>query len=187
MNFDPVAYAMGKAGAGRDLLSALMGEANGGGGGGVTLETSGWIYSQGTKTTVSGNTVIMAAGSTSHDLVLRVPAALRESQKFVSGDTFILKLNVLEISNRLQIYPSTQWGGTVQRETGVFALAYKGATWVHDDNKTGVEKLTWSFTADTDNIPIVPTAGTGAASSTVYATIEVIGMSFNGDVIFGEV
>lgn len=57
---------------------------------------------------------------------------------------------------------------------------------------TGSDVLTYTFTATgsaySDQLNLTPTKSSdGSSLSSAYATIEVTGMSFNGNLIFGSV
>ena len=180
MSFDPVACAMGRAGAGRDAVSALMGEAGGVPG---TLEESGWIRSTGGNAVVSGSEIRMPEGSAETKVELAPPTALRESGKFIDGDELVMSIVIKSLSSRLRVSCDYGSRASVQSKNDKFTWnAGRGYT-----AETGADELTWNFTGNMIYISFFPWSSAGAASSEERAELFVRGLAFNGTTIFGRV
>ena len=184
MSFDPVAYAMGAAGANRDLVSALMGAANGGGGGGVpgSLEESGWVLSAVGKAVVTKNIIDMPTGDSSTRVNIAPPTDVQASRRFVAGDELKMAVKILSVSNRFSITVDDNSRGTATSKNGLFTInkARGYAT------ETGEDVLTWTFTGTMQYVGLYPSGSSGTSSS-VSAEVEVTGMAFNGTVLFGKI
>ena len=174
--FDAVAFAMGKAGMSCDVVSALMG-GNGGGGSG-TLEESGWVKSLGGGATVSGNRLTIPSGDVFHNASIAPPGA-----SFAVGDEVVIAFTVIDNYQRLNINAGgkstvnmTDTTGYVKREQyGDYCLA------------TGSDVVTYSYIKAQNNIEFKPVFNNGGGTANAYATIDITGMKFNGELIFGKV
>lgn len=182
MNFDPVAFVMGKAGVSRNVLSALMA---GDGGGGVSgnLETSGW-WTKGGLATVVGNTVNFPAGSTNTDLEIKPPTDIDANRRFHAGDVLELAIKVNEVSKRLYAQPSTNSNATLSIKNNVFVVDAGGMA--HAES-AGSDVLTWTFKGTVQYLRFSARSQSSSASSVQSANFEITGMKFNGNVIYGKV
>lgn len=185
MSFDPVAYAMGKAGMTRSVLSALM--AGDGGGGGVpgSLAECGWAYKIYSKTTVSGNIVTFPSKDLSGYLAIRPPVA----KKWVAGDIFEIAIKVTESHQRTYIYVDSTTNASVQSKTGLFSPLSAGwSSAITDADATGEDVLTFTYKGNSNFMRFQPVpTNTTERNSDSYGTIEITGMKFNGTVIYGKV
>lgn len=178
MGFDAVAFAMGKAGASRNLLSALMGGGSGGGGG-VTLETSGWVRKLNGNASVSGNVITLSSGSSSHSVQISPPGA-----SFAVGDEVVIAFTVKD--NYKQININT--GGNKSNTTMTSATGYTMRTSTYDYcRETGNDVLTYAFNKAVTYVSFSPTVIGGGGSADAYATIDITGIKYNGTTIFGRV
>ena len=184
MSFDAVAFAMGKAGASRDLVSALMG-GNGGGGGSGTLETSGWVKSLAGDATVSGNRVTLPSGSSSHKITLSPPNA-----QFAKGDVVVIAFTVTDNSARLSVLTNDKTNGTLTSKDGYLVNnepESEFCTYAHCDG-LGSDVATYNFSQKfCYSISFAPVSGSGASSRTAHAIIDITGIKYNGETIFGKV
>lgn len=175
--FDPIAKAMGKAGASRDLVSALMGGSGGGGGSG-TLEQSGWVKSLSGGATVSGNRVTLPSGSDTHNIQISPPGA-----KFAIGDEVTIAFTVVENWQRVTI----SWGGqTTASMTSKTGFVQRRQYNDYCDG-TGSDVVTYSYLKAYNNGSFSPSTSTGSGSADAYATIDITGIKYNGTLIFGKV
>lgn len=175
--FDPVAFAMGKAGASRDLVSALMG-GNGGGGGSGTLETSGWVKELNGGATVSGNTIDLPKNSLSVSALIAPP-----DSAFAEGDVLEISVTVnsrssyirIDVNNSAATFsgPKTVW--KVRSGCNVQASATGGP-----------EVLTWTFTGDSSQLTFRACNGSGSQYSNT-GNLSITGIKFNGTVVYGTV
>lgn len=178
--FDPIAFAMGKAGASRDLVSALMG-GNGGGGVPGDLETSGWVLELGANTTVVGNVITLAVGDYNHHCYLAPPESVRAGRTFEAGDVLIMAVKITDVFQQLQARANSVSVGAMTSATGLFTG--NGTTMNRKASETGSDVLTWTFTNQATGARLAPLP----SDKTSYATCEITGLSFNGTVIFGTV
>ena len=176
--FDPVAFAMGKAGASRDLVSALMG-GNGGGGSG-TLESSGWVKSLDGGATVKGNTVTLPSGSTSHSMVL-APAG----STFKNGDVIVIAITVSSNYQQLTLNAGSGTYRTMTSATGLFSSPSSGSG--DYCRSTGDDVLTFTMKRDRSDFSFIPTLNGASGSADAYATIDITGIKYTGEIIFGTV
>lgn len=175
--FDPVAFAMGKAGVSRDLLSALMG----GGGGGVPgdLETSGWATVQ-ANAAVNGNNVDIASGSTSSRVTILPPrGTIHDTATFEKGDVLRLAIKINAVSHRLQMNYSNAAATHIESKSGLFTGNYAAAT--------GSDVLTLSFTNRVQYLRFEARGSSGGTSSTDTANFDITGLEINGTVIYGKI
>lgn len=184
MNFDPVAFAMGKAGLSRNVLSALMA---GDGGGGVpgSLAECGWAYNIKSKTTVSGNIVTFPSRDLSGYLAIRPPVA----QKWAAGDIFEIAIKVVESYRRTYIYVDSTTNASVQSKTGLFSrLSPSWSSVITDADETGEDVLTFIYKGNSNFMKFHPVPiNTTERNTYSYGTIEITGMKFNGTLIYGKV
>ena len=177
--FDPVAFAMGKAGASRDLVSALMG-GNGGGGGSGTLEQSGWVKSVDGGATVNGNTVTMPSGNSSHSMNLAPSGS-----SFKAGDVVVIAITVSSIYQQLTLNAGSSTYRTMASATGLFSSPSSGSG--DYCRGTGDDVLTFTMKRDRSNFNFIPTLNGATGSADAYATIDITGIRYNGETIFGKV
>ena len=179
MRFDPVAFAMGKAGVTRDIVSALMG------GGGVpgSLEESGWVLSAVGKAVVTKNIIDMPTGNSGTRVSIAPPTDVHPNRRFVSGDELKVAVKILSVSNRCSVTVDSNSHATATSKNGLFT--FSGARGYA--TTTGEDVLTWAFTGTMQYVAFYPSDNYGGTSSTVSAEVEVIGMAFNGNILFGKV
>lgn len=182
--FDAIAFAMGKAGASRDLVSALMGGSGGGGGSG-SLEESGWVKTLDGGATVSGNTVDLPSGSSSHKMALSPPNA-----QFGKGDVVVIAFTVTDNSARLSVLTNNKSNGTLTSKDGYLVNnepESEFCTYGHCDG-LGSDVATYNFSQNTCySISFTPVSGSGASSRNAHAIIDITGIKYNGEHIFGKV
>ena len=198
MNFDPVAFALGPQGVavatqgnsdggGASVAAAVVSSLiNEGGGGGVTLETSGWVSEINANATVTGNVVDLPTGSTSTSIKIQPPESVNPNRKFAKDDVFKIKIKVTVISGNARLLVGlTSTQGTLTGETGAFTIdpawLYAYATSVCED------ELTWTFSRDNDYVKVNMNTNTGSTSAYTSGTCEIVGMSLNGETIYGKV
>lgn len=178
MSFDAVAFAMGKAGASRDLVSALMG-GNGGGGSG-TLEESGWVKSLDGGATLKGNTVTLPSGDVSHNMTL-APAG----SSFKNGDVVVIAITVSSNYQQLTLNAGSSTYRTMTSATGLFASPSSSSG--DYCRSTGDDVLTFTMKRDRSNFSFAPTLNGASGSADAYATISITGIKYNNELIFGKV
>ena len=182
MGFDPVAFAMGKAGLSRDVLSALIG---GSGGGGVvpgSLEESGWVNYKYGNITVNGNEVVISTGNKSTSMQMRPP----DAKKFVSGDVLQLAITVKSLT-RINFAEDGSTNVTATSKTGLFVHRWSPPNGEMYCTTTGDDVLTLSFAADSASITINAVSSSGSTSTSAHATFDITGIKLNGTVIYGKV
>lgn len=169
-----------------DILSYLMGKAAGGGGG-TTLQSSGWVKSYDAYAEIDGNFVTLKSGNTYHDLRVAPPSLVRGSAQFEPGDVFVIAFTVKEVSGRACLNMSNASNWTVESATDLMTVS-NGNTYT---KSTGSDVLTFTFSAMSGSSPqlnLHPAKGSdGSSYANSSAVIEVTGMSFNGNLIFGSV
>lgn len=178
MSFDAVAFAMGKAGMSRDVVSALMG-----GGGSGTLEESGWVKELTGNAAVSGNLVDCPTGSSSTRCYIQPPDSIHPSRYFVAGDELQLAIKVIEANARCSYTVDDNSRGTSESATGLF-IPSKARGYA---SQPGTDIVTWTFTGTMKHLYFYPTSGSGGTGSNVSCKFEVTGLKFNGETIFGKV
>lgn len=175
--FDAVAFAMGKAGMSRDVVSALMG-GNGGGGGSGTLEESGWVKKLEGGATVSGNRLTLPSGSTSHNAIIAPPGA-----KFVVGDEVVIAFTIVDNWQQLNISSGGQSTVSMTDTTGLVQRSQ------YNDycRGTGSDVVTYKYLKNQTQIGFLPVMNGSSGSADAYATIDITGIKYNGTLIFGKV
>lgn len=177
--FNPVAFAMGKAGASRDLVSALMG-GNGGGGGSGTLESSGWVKELAGTAAVSGNAIDIPAGNVNSAVALANPGGA-----FVSGDELVIAVTTKSMLKRLNVYLiSTPRNASWSCVNNLYKQQNYGSIYTIS---IGSDTITWNFTGNITQVSIYPATTTGSTSQNAYATLDITGIKYNGTVIYGTV
>lgn len=174
--FDAVAFAMGKAGMSRDVVSALMG-GNGGGGSG-TLEESGWVKQIEGSATVSGNRITLSSGNVTHSVRLAPPDA-----SFAVGDELVVALTVVENWQQLNISGM----GTSKANMTITTGFVQRSTYNEYCRGTGNDVITWTMKKTSNYFYFSPVTNTSGGSEDAYATIDITGIKYNGTVIFGKV
>lgn len=158
---------------------------NGGGGGGGTLETSGWVKSLDGGATVSGNTVDLPSGSSSHKMTLSPPNA-----QFEKGDVVVIAFTVTDNSARLNVLTNNKSNGTLTSKDGYLVNnepESEFCTYGHCDG-LGSDVATFNFSQNFSyNINFSPVSSSGASSRNAHAIIEITGIRYNGETIFGKV
>jgi len=169
-----------------DVVSYLMGNTVGGGGGEEkSLFSSGWIQKYDNVVTVDGNTINLNAGSTSHSLYLAPPANVNKNNRFNQGDVWVVAITVKEVSGRFSMGVNASTSTTVSSAKGLFTADQYGNAYT---NETGDDVLTFTTTGSYNaNYILSPGTSGGSSSSSAKAVVEITGMSFNGTVIFGSV
>ena len=182
--FDPVAFAMGKAGASRDLVSALMGGSGGGGGSG-TLEESGWVKELVGTAAVSGNNISMPSGASTTRCYVQPTEELHPSRWFVDGDELVLAVKVNSTNGRCRISCDDNSKAVGASATGLFTFDVGKARGYA--TQPGTDVLTWTFSGTMKTFFFQPTNSSGSAVAAADADIDITGMKFNGNIIFGKV
>lgn len=185
MSFDPVAYALGLAGASRNVVSALIGAAGGGGEASGTLEESGWVKEIGAKSSVSGNVIDLGAGSVQHTVKLAPPESIRAGRTFESGDVLVIAVKITSVSGALEFKPNSNTVGVLASATGLFSV--NGTSARGSAAGLGSDVLTLTFSAQAMEVRFTPLNASGYSVAEAYATCEITGLSFNGTTIFGKV
>lgn len=178
--FNPLAYALGKKGAPIDLMSSLMGGNGGGGGGSGTLEKSGWVKQLNEGATVSGNTIDIPAGNVNSSVALANPGGA-----FVSGDELVIAVTTKSMLKRLNVYlVSTPRNASWSCVNNLYSQYNYGSIYTFS---IGSDTITWKFTGNITQVSIYPATTTGSTSQTAYASLEITGIKYNGETIFGKV
>lgn len=180
MKINWMAFALGQKGVVRgDLLSAAVGKRKGGGS--TTLEESGWIKAVGANVEVSGNTVSLKTGNY-HTLDIAPPVEVRDTNKFVAGDVFVIAMEVTENYRTFGVYSASNGSSTTSCDTDYFNCSGNSALsgqW----GPLGSGAVTFDFLGNSAYVRARPAANDGSSSGTAYATFTVTGMWFNGEKI----
>ena len=172
---------------GIDILSYVLGKSTGGGGGGKTLQNSGWVKSYDAYAEIDGNVVTLKSGSTTHDLRVAPPSSVRGSARFEPGDVFVIAFTVKEVSGRAALNMANASYWTAESATDLMTVS-NGNTYTKE---TGNDVITFTFSATSGNssqLDFHPSrASDGSSYANASAVIEVTGMKFNGAIIFGTV
>jgi len=171
-----------------------MGQKAGGGGGGtMTLLTSGFIRSYEAFTEVDGNTVLMKAGGTNHRIYIAPSILFNSERSFKAGDIFKIAFTIPDgLEYRVQIYQSSASQATVVSATGLMTIPNVGEASCYT-NDAGSDVLTFTKTAGPaagsfSQITIQPLRKSdGSTLAGATATVIVTGMSLNDQLIYGSV
>ena len=156
-------------------------------GGTKTLQNSGWVQSYEDYVEMDGNTITFKAGSTSHSLYIAPPSVVRGNTRFLPEDVLIIAFTVKELNNRFSMNMANASNWTTESETELMTVSTGNAY----TKSTGSDILTYTFSAASSysgNLVLAPKkASDGSTLASASATIEITGMSFNGNLIFGSV
>lgn len=173
MSFDAVAFAMGKAGISRDLVSALMG-----GGGSETLESSGWVKELNGDAAVSGNTIDLPKNSLPVSALIAPP-----DSAFASGDVLEIAVTVNSRSSYIRI----DVGSTAATFSGPKVIwKVRSGCNVQANTTGGPEVLTWTFTGASGQLTFRACNSTGSQYQN-NGNLSIAGIRYNGEIIFGKV
>lgn len=152
--------------------------AENGGGGGVTLETSGWVKSLSGGATVSGNRLTLPSGNSSHSARL-VPS----TKGFAVGDELVIAFTVVDNYQRLNISLGGKTTATMTSKTGFVQRAQYNDYCLG----TGSDVVTYQYVKTQGYGDFIPLLSNASGSADAYATIEFLGIKYNGTTIFGRV
>ena len=172
-----------------DIMSFLMGKAAGGGGGGgaKTLFSSGWIKEFGNYTEVDGNNVNMKTGGTDHGIYISPPSNVRNKNLFVAEDVLVIAIEVKSVTGRIGAYLSNSSSGTVTSANNVFTIPNPGTKSTCYATAPGKDVLTFTASGSCYLVLNPSKASDGSSGANYTADVEITGMSYNGNLIFGSV
>ena len=170
-----------------DIPSILLGLGKGSGGGSgweKTLWSSGWLKSFGSDVEIEGNVVNLKSGSTSHSINIAPPATENRTHRFDEDDVFVIAFTAKDLTSYLSVNVENASNATFVSATGLVPVASNQRRF----GTGGSDVLTITVTTGYCNsLFFTPVTSGGSSSSSASATVEITGMSYNGNLIFGSV